>query len=249
MIGDIWTQQRGRSGGKHFHIYTAFLAGNCVSLLSRRNQKCKKKNFPFCTNLKKKKFFQQQWAYLNQWMLHLTTFKHNNYYNWSYKVLLLKPPPRLKPHSLITRQSLLRCLCLETSLSRAYWLLYTNTRLISSVDGKQQDVCTAIYCLFCVRLCRRAFCSNPSSEIHVLIAESNYVYASLKRRLCSLLPICCHSCEWLLLSSSAKNGEIRALTSNLFSNSISPSTARSIHHRKLFNPVQAIRAMSFVENE
>lgn len=163
-------------------------------------------------------------------MLHLTTFKYNNYHNWSYKVLL-PSSPRLKPHSLITRQPLLRCLCLETSLSRTCWLLYTNTRLISSVDGKQQDVCATIYCLFCVRLYECVFCSNPSSEIYVLIAESNYVYASLKRRPCSLLPICCHSCEWLLLSSSVENGEIRALTSNLFSNLISPSTARSIHHQ------------------
>lgn len=81
-----------------------------------------------------------------------------------------------------------------------------------------------------------AFCSDSSSEIRVLIAESNCVYASLKRRLCSLFPICCHSCEWLLLSSSAENGEIRALTSNLSSNSIAPTTARNIRHRQLFNP-------------
>ena len=161
-------------------------------------------------------------------MLHLTTLKHNNCHNWSYMVLLHKSPPCLKPHSLITRQSFLRCLSLETSLSRAYWLLYTNTRLILSVDGKQQDVRAAICGRGSASVCGRAFCSGSSSEICVLIAESNCVYASLKGRLCSLFPICRHSCEWLLLSSSAENGEIRALTSNLFSNSISP------HHCKKY---------------
>lgn len=96
-------------------------------------------------------------------------------------------------------------------------------------------------------MCGCAFCSNSSSEICVLIAESNCVHASLKRRLCSLFPICCHSCEWLLLSSSAENGEIRALTSNLFSNSISPTTARNIHHHKLFNPALGIGVMFFLK--
>lgn len=76
------------------------------------------------------------------------------------------PPLHLKPHSLITRQSFLRCLCLETRLSRACWLLYTNTSLISSVDGKQQDVRTAI-CSSCVPS------SDLSPESCVLIAESN----------------------------------------------------------------------------
>lgn len=107
--------------------------------------------------------------------------------------------------------------------------------------AQQSSACSA-----CV--CGRAFCSDSSSEICVLIAESNCVYASLKRRLCSLLPICCHSCEWLLLSSSAENGEIRALTSNLFSNSISPSTARRIHRQKLFNLVLDFKAMFFLEH-
>ncbi len=94
-------------------------------------------------------------------------------------------------------------------------------------------------------VCGAAFCSNSSSEICVLIAESNCVHASLKRCLCSLFPICCHSCEWLLLPSSAENGEIRALTSNLFSNSISPPTARNIHQGKLFSPTLGIRLMFF----
>lgn len=88
----------------------------------------------------------------------------------------------------------------------------------------------------CVCVC--SIGSESSSEICVLIAESNCAYASLKRRLHSLspLPIRRHSCEWLLLSSSAENGEIRALTSNLFSNSIAPGAARNIHLRRLFNP-------------
>ncbi len=94
-------------------------------------------------------------------------------------------------------------------------------------------------------VCGAAFCSNSSSEICVLIAESNCVHASLKRCLCSLFPICCHSCEWLLLPSSAENGEIRALTSNLFSNSISPPTARNIHQGKLSSPTLGIRLMFF----
>lgn len=105
-------------------------------------------------------------------------------------------------------------------------------------------------------VCVRDFCSRFVFRICVLIAESNCVFASLKTRPCSLLPICRHSCEWLLLSSSAENGEIRALTSNLFSNS-TPShthmhthmhTARNVRQQILESGIGALKPR-FLEKE
>lgn len=73
-------------------------------------------------------------------------------------------------------------------------------------------------------------CSAPSSspQICVLIAESNCVHASLKKTpmLClpRVLPL------WRMLIIIVISGEIRALTSNLFSN----ATARNIVSKPLY---------------
>lgn len=84
--------------------------------------------------------------------------------------------------------------------------------------------------LYLLRVVFRNLCFDCRKELRVRLFKKTSTLSL------SPLPIRRHSCEWLLLSSSAENGEIRALTSNLFSNSIAPGTARNIHHRRLFNP-------------
>lgn len=81
-------------------------------------------------------------------MFHLTTLENN----WSYQVLLSKPPP--PNHIGWLPDNLSSDVCLKTSMSRGCWLPYKNTRLTSSINGKQQDVCTVVYAgPVCVCVC------------------------------------------------------------------------------------------------
>lgn len=77
-------------------------------------------------------------------------------------------------------------------------------------------MCTAIYGLFC---------PSSSPQICVLIAESNGVHASLKKKPMLSVPCVPPLRRTLIIII---RGEIRALTSNLSSDSIAKATARNI---------------------